>query len=137
MSERTRINLIKYGSCAAFVVLFVVCNMVMKDFASADLTGKYLILCDGFTVPAVLMIMAGCLIWAEGEGIFYGISYAAKMAIRSLIPGGRLQEDERYGDYVARKREKKVKGYGFLFIAGAVTMVVALVFMALFYSQYN
>lgn len=137
MSERVKANLIKYGCSAAFVALFAGGYIVSRDFAAAELVDKFRYLADAFTIPGLLLIMAGCLVWAESEGALDGISYAARMAFKSLIPAGRAGADEKYGDYVARKRANKVKGYSFLFIAGAVSMVVAVIFMVLFYSLYK
>ena len=137
MSNRVKVNLIKYGGCALFVAVLAWAYVSLRDFGGAELVDKYLILCDAFTVPGMLLILAGCLMWASTTGVLDGLSYAVRYAVFSLIPGKRLERDEKYGDYIMRKREKRVKGYGFLFISGLITMVVALVFMALFYSLFE
>ena len=71
-------------------------------------------------------------IWMENQwvdGIFYGL----RLAFRALIPGKRLQKEENYRDFVAGRQEKRVKGYGFLLISGAVTIAVSLLFLGLYY----
>ena len=135
--SKLKVNLIKYGCSAAFVALMAGAYIGLRDFAGAELVDRYLILCDAFTVPGMLLIMFGCMMWASTTGALDGLGYCVRFAVFSLIPGKRLERDERYGDYIARKRENRVKGYGFLFISGLVTMAVALVFMALFYSLYE
>ena len=38
-----------------------------------------------------------------------------------------------YLDYVEERREKRVKGYSFLFIIGGSLLAISLVFLVLFY----
>lgn len=135
MSKRLKTRLAKYGGAAAFVWLMAWLYISLRDFDGAKLVDQYRMLSDAFTVPGILLLMFGCLIWISNLGALDGLAYAVSFAVRSLIPGGRYR-DEKYGDYVERKREKRVKGYGFLFISGSVTMAVAIVFMILFYSLY-
>lgn len=135
--SKLRLGLIKYGGCAVFTALMAAAYIGLRDFEEAALVDQYLMLCDAFTIPGMLLIMVGCLIWASNLGALNGLSYVVRIAVFSLIPGKRLERDEAYGDYVARKREKKLKGYGFLFISGLIVMAVAMVFMMLFYSLYE
>ena len=136
MSKRAKIGLIKYGSCAVFVAAMAAFYISQRDFAGGALVDRYLILCDAFTIPGLMLLLVGCLIWVSNMGALDGIAYAINFCVRSLNPGARHGMDEKFGDYVARKREKRLKGYGFLFISGGVTMAVAIVFMILFYQLY-
>ncbi len=133
--SKWKVRLAKYGGSAAFVGLMVWLYMSLRDFSGAALVDKYRMLSDAFTVPGMLLLMFGCLIWVSDLGALDGIAYALTFAFRSLIPGGR-HKDEKYADYVERKRKKKAKGYGFLFASGGVTMAAAVVFMILFYTLY-
>ncbi len=135
MSKQIKVLLIKYGSCAVFVGLLAYAYIALRDFAGAELVDQYRMLCDAFTVPGILLLMFGAMIWSLNTGALDGITYAVTFAFRSLIPGGRYR-DEKYADYVERQREKRVKGYGFLLISGGAAMAVALIFMALFYTVY-
>lgn len=135
MSKRIKVLLIKYGSCAAFVGLLAYLYISLRDFAGEELVEQYRILCDAFTIPGVLLIMFGAMIWALNTGALDGITYAVTFAFRSLIPGGRYR-DEKFADYVERRREKRVKGYGFLLISGGAAMAIAMVFYALFYTVF-
>ena len=137
MSEKLKLGLIKYGGCAALVGLMAWGYLAGRDLDTAETVDLYRYLCDAFTVPGILLLCFGALMWVSTTGFFDGIGYAMRYALFSLIPGKRLERDERYGDYVERKRENRAKGFGFLFISGAVTMAVALVFMALFYANYQ
>ena len=135
MSKQSKVRLIKYGCCALFVGLMAYTYIALRDFAGATMLVKYQMLCDAFTIPGLLLVMVGALIWIGNMGALDGVAYAVSFAIRSLIPGARYK-DERYGDYVARKRENKVRGYGFLLISGCITMLIAIVFYILFYVEY-
>lgn len=135
MSKRLKVVLAKYGGCTAFVALMVWLYISLRDVSKATLLDWYRMLSDAFTVPGMLLLMAGCLVWISNLGALDGLAYAVSFAFRSLIPGGRYK-DEKYADYVERHREKRIKGYGFLFVAGGVTMALAIVFLLLFYSLY-
>lgn len=128
--------LIKYGGCLLFVAIFAYIYISNRNFAELELVDRYLVLCDAFTVPGMILLMIGCLVWASTQGALDGLGYAIKITIATFIPGKRLEADERYGDYLERKRSNRAKGYGFLFYSGLATMAVALVFMGLFYSLY-
>lgn len=127
----------KYGSCAVFDALMVVFYLSLRDLENAELVDKFLYLADAFTIPGMLLILLGAMVWVSNQGALDGIAYCVRLAIYSLIPGKRVERDEKYGDYVERKRGKRVKGYGFLFFSGIATMLIAFVFMAQFYYLYG
>ena len=133
MRKEVKSALIKYGCCAAFVLLLGGMYLSGGEFAISDLQNKFRLLCDAFSVPGIILILCGGLVWATNEGVLDGLTYSLGLLARSLIPGGRSRPDERYADYVERKRKNRVKGYSFLFIAGGVSLVIGLVFLALFY----
>ena len=136
MSKHVKTLLAKYLGSAAFVGLLAWLYISQRPFAESELVDQYLMLCDAFFIPGVLLVMFGCLMWVSTTGFFDGISYAVGMAVRSLIPGGRTT-DESYVDYIMRKRENRAKGYGFLFYSGLVTVAVSGVFMVLYYRLYS
>lgn len=136
MKQRLVVNLIKYGCCAAFDALLVWGFIALRDFQSLALVDQYRMLCDAFTIPGLLLIMFGAMVWVSNMGALDGIAYCLRFMVFSLIPGKRLERDEKYGEYVERRSQNRVKGYGFLFWSGLVTMAIAMVFYALFYSLY-
>lgn len=136
MSEKTRIRLLKYGITGIACALVALLYCWSRGFLQLELAEKYRTLCDAFTVPGLLLLCVGVLIWASNDGLFYGLSYCLHVAWRALIPGARYQT-ERYYDYVTRKKEKRYSGYGFLFLCGGVCMGLAILFMILFYSIYE
>lgn len=135
MSEKLRRNLLKYGITGVLCVALAVVYCVLRDFPKLPLVEKYRTLCDAFTVPGLLAICVGVLLWSSNDGLFNGLGYCLNITWKSLIPGGR-QKIMRYYDYVQSRKKKKITGYGFLFVCGGACMVIAAVFMVLFYSIY-
>lgn len=135
MSSKLKSILLKYGITALIGALMVF--IVMRNYGYADAAtqvDKVLILSNAFTIPGVILIMVGFLVMASNEGAFNGISYAMSYAVRMLIPGGGAAKQEKYGDYVMRKREKGKAKVGFIFLVGLVYLLVAIVFTVLFYQ---
>lgn len=135
MSESLRKKLLKYGIGLAVCLALAALYCTLRDFQSLSLVAKYRTLCDAFTVPGLLSLCTGCLLWASNDGFFHGLGYCVDIAWKALLPGGR-RKMERYHEYVERHNQKKVTGYGFLFILGGVCMAVAIVFLILFYRIY-
>ena len=136
MKHKINTKIIKYA--ASFLLgggLFAT-YILTRDFPVSEAAENYRMISDAATIPGLLFLMVGCLVWAASLGATDGIAFALRKAIRALLPAGRLQDDETYADYVEKRREKyaKAKGYGFLFITGGVFLLVAVVFVALFYS---
>lgn len=93
-----------------------------------------MLLCDAFTLPGVVLLSAGALIFVANNGFFNGVSYVFSQAANLIIPGLAVwRKHESYGDFVERKREKGgVKNYGFIPITGAVFLAVALILLVAF-----
>lgn len=136
MSERLRKILLKYGISGGVCVAIAVFYCGVRDFFQMETVEKLRTLCDAFTVPGILALCVGCLLWVSNEGVFYGLGYCLDVTRKALIPGGRMKM-EKYYDYVQRHKGKKVTGFGFLFVIGGACMAIALIFMALFYYYYQ
>ena len=135
MSRSQKATLIKYLLTVAAGGGLAYLYISLRDFAAASQMEKYRMLCDAFTIPGILLLSIGILIAIANEGAFNGIGYALSYLAKALtFRGGR---QEKYYDYVERKRERRATGYGFLFITGAGFMALALIFMILFYRLYN
>ena len=133
-ADRTLLK--KYFLTVFFGGVIVVTYVLSRGLFSASLMEAYRILCDGFTVAGLLMLSSACLIALSNKGVFHGLSYVMSYAVRTFIPGGR-DHQEKYYDYVQHRQEKRVKGFGFLFVTGAVFMGIALVFLVLFEALYT
>ena len=131
-------RIVKYFATIFFCVLMVWFYIGSHDFALASQLEKYRILCDAFTIPGLLLILTGFLVWVSNQGALDGISYAVRGLFRVFIPGAGLRQNlETYYDYLKRKDEKRIKGYGFLFLVGGISLAIALLFYFIFYSIYK
>ena len=138
MKPSTKKKLIQYGCTVLVSLLLSYLTFSVygtEKFLAGAAVEKYRILCDVFSVPGVMLIMTGFLVMVSNEGAFEGIGYAVKYAAKMLIPGPKKME--KYYDYLQRRRGKKIQGYGFLFVTGAGNLLIAGIFMALFYNLYR
>lgn len=136
MSDSAKANLLKYGISGGFVALVAGVYIGSRDILSLERMEQYLVLCDAFTIPGLTLILLGCLVWLSNEGALDALGYAFSWAAKRLIPGGALKEQEKYHEYVERKRDNPTTGYGFLFQVGGIAMVIALINMVLFYQLF-
>lgn len=136
MSKRLRNNLLKYGITGVVCLGLAAVYCVLRDVTNLPRVDQYRTLCDAFTIPGVLALCVGLLLWVSNDGFFYGLGYCLDVTRKALIPGGR-RKIEKYYDYVQRHRDKKITGFGFLYICGGVCMAIAIVFLMLFYGIYQ
>ena len=140
MNSSLKKILLKYGISVtiglALSAIYICPRLDISNLAAVEKVELYLVFCDGFFVPGILMLMSGFLMSVGNQGAMDGVTYVLVHAARMLIPGGALKA-ERYKEYVERKRENRVKGYGFLYVVALVFLAVSGIFMALFYSVYH
>ena len=139
MKSRLGKELIKYAIAIAVGGLMVFSTLSLHGYANAlpDLE-RYRMLADAFTIPGVFLMLLAALVWIANEGLFRGLGYVGSWLVRTLIPfAARKNGDEKYYDYVKRKEAQgKIGGYSFIFFTGAAFMIVAIVFIVLFYRIY-
>ena len=137
MSDTLKKNLIKYGISGAIALvlayLFILFRMDLDQLPQLEAVERYLLLCDAFTVPGILFLMSGLMMTFTNMGALDGVGYVTGNGLKMLIPGAG-RKAETYGDYLERRQNKKITGFGFLYITGLVCLAISLVFMILFYS---
>ena len=140
MSRSLKNTLIKYsisfGLSLAIAWLYAYLRLDLSNLGAVPKTDLYRILCDACTVPGLLLLMSGLLMTISNQGALDGLGYVAVNGLKMLIPGA-AQKMETFRDYLLRRRENRVKGYGFLYVTAAAFLAAAGVFMALFYSVYR
>lgn len=135
MSKKIRSILLKYGISFALCALAAVgiyTGRLPETPAQRDI---WRVLSDACFVPGVLMLFAGLAVWLSNEGTLNAVTWLTTYAFQSLFPGLRGKR-ERYGDYVLRQQEKKVKGYGFLFVVGLIFVAAGIVCYFLYKKYY-
>ena len=134
MSEQNKTRLLKYGITGGVCLLMAVVYLFNADFLALEGPDRLRILCDAFTIPGLLCLFSGLLVWLGNEGSFDGVGYVVSYAFHAFLPGS-LNKRESYKDYLERKKGKKPIGYSFLIITGLVFSAIALVFLMLFHMQ--
>ena len=131
-------RLIAYGAATLVAGAFVVVYLLTHDVGGQDTTAQLMLWCNAFTIPGVVLIVAGGLVWAYGQGALNGLGYVFGEGLKALIPGARATGKHRtYYDYVEEKKSRKLafKSYAFLFLVGGICMVFALVFLVIYYQS--
>ena len=136
MNQALKKRLFRYGISGLFCIGMAGLYAGLRDFFSLSRVEQYLVLCDAFTIPGMLLILLGMMVFLSNHGALDGLGYVLSYAFKALIPG-KKDRQERYFDYVERKHsEGKAMGYGFLFITGGISLLISFVFMFLFYQLY-
>lgn len=105
--------------------------LILREHSSTlDNAQKYLNLADAFTIPSVVMLMLGVLVWISTTGSFDALGYGFKRAKEAFIPSA--YKHEQFYDYKVRKDKKRIKGYGFMFISGGIYLIPAIIFNILY-----
>lgn len=90
------------------------------------------ILCDAFSLPGTFMFLSGVLCSVNYSGGLDTIAYLMSWLPRVIAPGA-FGEPKHLLDFVEERRAKRKKGYGFLYLVGLFFLVIAIVFLVLFY----
>lgn len=136
MNQKLKRNLMTYGTSFLAGGGIFYLYIWLREFPAEEAAENYKMLSDAAAAPGILLVAIGTLIWISKQGALDGISFGVSRIFRSLIPGGRMNKDERYFDYVEKRREKakQIRGYAFLFISGLVFLTIAGVFIILYYT---
>ncbi len=125
-----------YAVCLLFgtAIFLIVCETNGYRTLTSE-QEKARILCDAFTIPGIMLVLGSGLVFAANHGAFYGIGYGLRTVKDHLLPF-LPHEYVRYGDYIARKKEKKVTGYSFIFYTGLIFLVIAVILLIRFNILY-
>ena len=105
--------------------------LILREHSTQlDKAQQYLNLADAFTIPSVVMLMLGLLVWVSTTGTFDMLGYAFNRAKEAFIP--TIYKHEQFYDYKVRKDKKRKTGYGFMFISGGIYLIPAITFNILY-----
>lgn len=133
MRKSLKVNILRCLSAAA--VGGAVAWWYANSRWEADMTQllQYRVLCDAFTIPGAMMVLFAMLFSLNNLGALDTIAYLMSFLPRMITPGA-FGEPEKLIDYVEHRREKRTKGYGFLYIVGFIFLGIAIYYLVLFYS---
>ena len=133
-SNFTRI-IMRYAITLGVGAGFVFLTLWLNDYSLlTENVDKYRLLTDAFSIPGIIFIMVGCLVFISTDGFFDMITFGLSRAKSMLIPLSK-KSDETYYDYKQRKAKNRLSGYSFLFFCGLIYLVVLDVVELLFVPQ--
>lgn len=135
MRKSLKVNILRCLSAAAVggAVAWWYATSRWEDDMSLVL--QYRVLCDAFTIPGAMMVLFGMLMSLNNLGALDTIAYLMSFLPRMIAPGA-FGEPEKLIDFVERRREKRRKGYGFLYIVGFIYLGIAIYYLVRFYSVF-
>lgn len=104
-------------------------------FEIQESVDRIMVICDGFTVTALIFLPIGLILWIATTGFFDIFGYALRKGAHALIPG--LVRDELGGFYeykMEKQEERKSKGEKSMLLIGAVFFLVSLILTAVWYQ---
>lgn len=120
-------SVVKYLITFAVGIGLAIWVMISKDvFDEERLFMIYQIIAEGFSIPAVLMLGFGGLIFVSNEGTFDSLSYGLT-SFFDLFRREKRNKFKTFYDYRESKKDKKL-GFGFLLVCGLVFVVIAAIF---------
>jgi hypothetical protein len=150
LSKRAKVLLLKYGASWGFILLAAAAyvldrcaggarlsplgewfHAVGEGMMTAEAVDWFHWLCDGLTLPSILVLSVGLMIWISNAGMFDLLSFTVSSFFQLFVSDDKRKHGT-YGDYVAERKEKRVRGYSFLLITGAASMGLTLLFLLLY-----
>jgi len=131
VSHKLRNNLLKYGISILVGLLATAAYLGNNPLNGQSTKDVYRVLSDAFSIPGLLAVLGGALMWVSANGALDGISYILSYVVTRFIPFKRDSVGS-YRDYVNEKEGKRPKGYGFLFLVGLIFLAVSVVFLYLY-----
>jgi hypothetical protein len=99
------------------------------------LVEQYRVLCDGFSIPGIMMVMFALLFTLNNLGALDTIAYLMSYLPRMIAPAA-FGDPEMLIEFVEKRREKRSKGYGFLYVEGFIFLGIAIFYLVKFYSVF-
>ena len=96
---------------------------------------QYRVLCDAFSIPGIMMVLFAMLFSLNNLGALDTIAYLMSYLPRMIAPAA-FGEPEKLIDFVEKRRTKRSKGYGFLYIVGFIFLGIAIYYLVKFYSVF-
>jgi len=140
MNEKRKSALVQYLVLAVIVLLvaFGIAWYEISQYGS-NYVNWMRFLCDGFFVVGIMLLCFGAMVWISQAGGFHALSYLFyTVGYMFTANKNRFNRRKNFYEY---KVEKEAKESGKdkslqrrILIAGAVSFVISLVFLVLFYQ---
>lgn len=135
MNRSRKVNILRCLSAAALggaVAWWYINSRWSDDLSQLE---QYRVLCDAFTIPGAMMVLFAMLLSLNYLGALDTLAYLLSYIPRIFAPGA-FGDPENLVDFVENRREKRKKGYGFLYVVGFIYLGIAIFYLVRFYSLY-
>ena len=136
MSKKLKAGLIKYLVTTLIGLGLTAWYVIPRHIGELTEVEQYRVLCDGFFLPGIFMIFVGLMFVMNNAGALDTISYAFHYLAHTFLPVA-FGEGMSYLDYVQSRREKRMSGFGCIFVVGVGFLAIASIFLTLFYTVYQ
>lgn len=136
MSNKLKTNLIKYGITLGIGLALTAWYVIPRDIFQLETVQMYRVLCDGFFLPGIFMIFIGLMFVMNNLGALDTISFAFHYLAHTFLPVA-FGEGQSYLEYIEARREKRVSGFGCIFVVGVAFVAISAIFLMLFYTVYE
>lgn len=129
---------IRYWVQALIGLLLSIAVMAARGlFAGGNAADRVMIVCDGFTVTALLFLSVGALAWIATTGFFDIFSYAVRKGAHAILPGLVHNSLGGYYEYRLEKEEARKKGNRgekSTFLVGVGFLLVSIILTVIWYQ---
>lgn len=93
------------------------------------------IVCDGFSVTALLFLSMGFIVWVSTTGFFDIFGYALKKGAHALVPGLVREDVQDFYEYkLERQGDRKKRGEGSTLLVGLGFLLAGLILTGIWYG---
>ena len=117
----------------AGALMCLVIAVLKGIFASGTVKEVIHVLSDSFFIAGFLIMGTGILIFSANEGTFHMLGYGVREAISVIRPKRTLETRQTYYEY-KQDKDKHKKPFLYLIVVGVAFIVVAGIFLAIYYS---
>ena len=121
-------------SAAVGVAIFVIVICVQQIWNADDTAQTMQILSDACFVPGVLLAGVGLIIFASNGGAFDMLAYAFIRLFDLFRKDARNKKYKDFYEYREARKDKK-RGMAFMLIVGAVFILIAVIFLAVYFAE--
>ena len=133
MTKALKTKIICYVTSIIVNAYLVYSYATSRDIGALAQVDQYHILCDAFFLPGLIMVFLGLLMVMNNLGALDTMAYGFSYVLHMLAPGA-FDKMDSYLDFIEKRRANRGSGYGFLLVVGTVMVVIAIVFLVLYYS---
>ena len=117
------------------VALFIAVFVFRQGLNASDREAFLGALCDGLTVPGVILTGLGLLRWVSDLGAFDGLSFGVRKAFGQVLREERRNRmPKTYYDFVSAREKKPRKSSRMLLITGGLFLAGAGIVLGIYLS---